>query len=157
MTYEDYEDVIVGLLDNIPETKVSSLPFVGDLNTPLNGTSPMVYVMINGSNFGDDSPLSGSAMKETVNGEIFIKARQRRGALGIFATYEQIKALLLGYSFEDAVSPVTFNQFGYVASQTSIWHYSLTFSFERMIVQTEQSIEPTPPLIKKITTNETIV
>ena len=153
MTYEDYENAIVELLDEIADTKVSLLPYVGELNAPMSTASPTVYVMVNGSNFATDSVMSLMSMKETVNCEIYIKARTRRGNLGVFATFEAVSKKLLGHRFADSLSPVVLGQFGYVSGLQNNWSYALTFSFERMRVEVEKKIEV--PLIKQIKIYET--
>ncbi|MCH5305193.1 MAG: hypothetical protein J1E79_01780 [Rikenella sp.] len=155
MTYEQYEDAIVGLL-SIPGVSVSVLPHEAALVEMRATARPQLYVIINGSNFGEPESMGMTAQRETLQCEIFIRAKARRGRLGIFDLYGKISERLLGRKLPDAVTPIAFDQFGYVAGIQNNWQYALTFSFDTYRVEADPDAAEAVGRIKRITiqTNE---
>lgn len=150
MTYEQYEDEIVGLL-KMRGVTVTVLPHEAALSELRATAQPQLYIIINGSNFGEPEDLGMTAQRETLQCEIFIRAKSRWGHLGIFSLYGEISKRLLGRKLPDAVTPIVFGQFGYVAGIQNNWQYALTFSFDAYKVEADpEGIEPVG-LIKKIT------
>lgn len=148
MLYEEYEDIIVERL-KMQGVDISSLPDVDALNDPRPTAKPRVFLMYNGSVFGESENLGATVQKETLNFEVFIKAKTRRGKTGIFPVVEEMKGRLQGWKPPDAITPVTLSSLGYVAGTMNNWQYMLSFTFDRYTVQRDFS---TPaPLIKAIT------
>lgn len=150
MNYEQYEDQIVELL-KMQEVTVDVLPHIALLNEARPTSKPQIFVIINGGSFAEPENLAVISQLETVQCEIFIRAKSRRGKLGVFGLYEEFSKKLLGYKLTGAKTAITFNQFGYVAGIQNNWQYALTFSFDRYKVEADGSVET--KLIKKITTN----
>ena len=149
--YERYEDELVALLQ-MEGVEVRPLPRVADLEAPRPTQIPQVFVLINGGQFADREELAVVAQLETVQGELFIRARNRRGPDGLFAVYEEIRRRLLGYRLRGAKTPVYFNSFGYVDGLHNSWQYALTFSFAAYCVAADRDGErPPEPPIKRIT------
>lgn len=148
MLYEDYEDIIIER-SQMQGVDVSALPCVEALNESRPTVKPQVYIMYNGSTFADPGNIGATVQLETLNFEIFIKSRSRRGDKGVFAVSEEIKGRLMGWKPDGAITPVALASFGYVTGLTNNWQYMLTFSFDRYAVQRDFSqVERT---IKKIT------
>ncbi len=95
MTYEQYEDAIVNLLA-IPGVSVSVLPHEAALVEMRATARPQLYVIINGGNFGEPENMGMTAQRETLQCEVFIRAKTRRGRLGIFDLYGKISERLFG-------------------------------------------------------------
>lgn len=152
MNYEHYEDAIVDLL-KMKGVTVGVLPHVAVLNDARPTAQPQLFVIINGGNFAEPENLAVTSQLETIQGEIFIRAKNRRGKLGIFDLYEKISELLLGYRILGAKTVVTFNQFGYVAGIQNNWQYALTFSFDAYKVEVDRSGDT--GTIREITINAT--
>ena len=74
----------------------------------------------------------------TVQCELFIRAKNRRGKLGLFDVYEAAKSRLLGYRMQGAKTPIYFNSFGYVSGLHNYWQYALTFSFAAYSVEADR-------------------
>lgn len=148
MLYEEYEDIIIERARMLG-IDVSALPYVEALNDPRPTAKPQVYIMYNGSSFSDPENIGATVQRETLNFEIFIKARSRRGERGVFAVSEEIKGRLMGWKPDGAITPVAFTSFGYVTGVMNNWQYMMTFTFDRYAVQRDFS-QP-ERLIKKIT------
>lgn len=148
MTYEDYENSIIDRA-RIQGVDVSALPCVEALNDPRPTAKPQVFVMYNGSNFTEPENIGATVQRETLNFEIFIKSRLRRGEKGVFAVSEEIKSRIMGWKPDGAITPAALTSFGYVTGITNNWQYMLTFTFDRYAVQRDFS-DPAR-LIKKIT------
>ena len=146
--YERYEDEIVALL-KMPGVDVAPLPKVEALGMPRRTQQPQIFVLINGGEFSEREETSVVAQLETIKCELFIRAKNRRGALGLFDVYEQAKRRLLGYRMSGAKTPIYFNSFGYVSGLHNYWQYALTFSFAAYSIQLECSDDI--PVIRKIT------
>lgn len=152
MTYEQYEDAIVDLL-KMRGVAVTVLPHEAALSELRATAQPQLYVIINGSNFGEPEDIGMTAQRETLQCEIFIRAKSRRGNLGIFGLYGEISKRLLGHKLPDAVTPIAFGQFGYVAGIQNNWQYALTFSFDTYKVEADPEGSEHVGKIKKITVN----
>jgi hypothetical protein len=126
--YGQYEDLLAERLQ-MEGVDVSILPHTDALNAVRPTTRPQLFVLINGGTFEEPTNLAVISQLETLTGEIFIRALQRRGELGVFDLYEKISRRLLGYWLPHAQSAITFNSFGYVAGLHNNWQYALTFSF----------------------------
>lgn len=150
MTYEQYEDAIVGLLA-MPGVSVTVLPHEAALSEIRATARPQLYVIIHGSNFGEPESMGLTAQRETLQCEIFIRAKARRGRLGIFDLYGKISERLLGRTLPDAVTPIAFSQFGYVAGIQNNWQYALTFSFDTYVTEADPETAEQVGTIKKIT------
>lgn len=150
MNFEVYEDAIVELL-TMPGMDVKPLPLQSELNAARPSMKPQVYVIIHGSNFGERDRLEVVSQSETVQGEIFLMARTRRGEFGIYDVFERIAARLLGFEMPGALTPITFSQFGHVEGVQNTWTFALTFSFQTYRVQEENETADNEPLIRKIT------
>lgn len=148
MNYDQYEDVFVSRLE-MPDVEVKVLPHVAALNAERPTGRPQLYVILHGATFGEEDNLNVVAQEETVNGEIFIRAKERRGDLGIFDLYEKICARLLGFRPPHAKESVTLGQFGYVTGAQNNWEYFLSFSFVKYRVQVDE--EQDTQLITQIT------
>lgn len=146
--YEDYENTIVDRL-NLPGVEVSALPTVDVLNDPRPTAKPYLYIVYNGSTFGDPENIAATMQKETLNFEVFIKAKSRRGKNGVFAVAEEVKGRLMGWRPAGTITPVVLSSFGYVAGNQNNWQYMLSFEFARYAVQRDFA-EPTET-IKQIT------
>lgn len=148
MMYEDYENGFVDRL-NMPGVEVSALPMVEVLNDPRPTAKPYLYIMYNGSTYSDPENMAATTQKETLNFEVFIKAKSRRGKNGVFAVAEEVKGRLMGWRPAGAITPVTLSSFGYVTGNQNNWQYMLTFEFTRYVTQRDFT-EPTET-IKQIT------
>lgn len=137
MTYGEYEDDIVKRLD-IPGVEVKTLPDVAALNTEQATLTPVIYVILHGAVFGERKNLSAVAQQETINGQLFFRARERRGELGVFGLYEKACERLLGYRPPDAKESVTLGQFGYVTDSQNNREYFASFSFTKVRVQADE-------------------
>lgn len=152
MNYEHCEDAIVDLL-KMKGVTVGVLPHVAVLNDARLTAQPQLFVIINGGNFAESENLAVTSQLETIQGEIFIRAKNRRGKLGIFDLYDEISSRLLGYRMTGAKTVITFNQFGYVAGIQNNWQYALTFSFDAYKVEVDRTEDA--GTIKEITINVT--
>ncbi len=147
MNYADFEDAIVELLD-IPGVDISVLPHVAALNELRPTMKPQLFVIINGATFEQPDNMGVMSQLGSVSGEIFMRAKSRRGNLGIFDLYTQICGRLMGVKLAKTKRPITLSQFGYVAGLQNNWQYSLTFSFT---AYERESMPPEPELtIKQI-------
>jgi hypothetical protein len=126
--YGRYEDLLVERLQ-MEGVDVAILPHVDELNKVRPTVRPQLFIILNGGNFEEPENLAVIAQLETLSGEVFIRALNRRGEMGIFDLYEKISRRLLGYRLPNAQSVITFNSFGYVAGIQNNWQYALTFSF----------------------------
>lgn len=146
--YERYEDEIVALLQ-APGIDVLPLPKVETLELPRQTAKPQIFVLVNGGEFAEREDLAVVAQLETVQCELFIRAKSRRGKLGIFDVYAQAKNRLLGHRMQGAKTPIYFNSFGYVSGVQNCWQYALTFSFAAYSVEADN--RPDAPVISQIT------
>lgn len=146
--YERYEDEIVALLQ---AHGIDVLPLlnVETLELPRQTAKPQIFVLVNGGEFADRDDLAVVAQLETVQCELFIRAKNRRGKLGIFDVYEQAKKRLLGHRMQGAKTPIYFNSFGYVSGVQNCWQYALTFSFAAYSVEADNRKDE--PIISQIT------
>lgn len=151
MNYEPFEDAIIDLLKAIPGVIVTPLPHVAALNDPRPTSKPQLFVIVNGSNFTPPDEVGIVSQLTAVQCEIFMRAKVRRGIKGINWLYEQVEKCLLGYRLPNAITPIVFSDFGYVAGIQNNWQYALTFTFNTYIVQPDRR-EPVGT-IKKITVN----
>lgn len=148
MNFGLWEDEIVERLE-MNGAEVKALPHVTELNDPRPTVRPQLYVIIHGSNLAEPDNLAVISQEETIQGEIFIRSKHRRGEMGIFDLYDKITNLLLGYRLAGTKYPITFGQFGYVTGLLNNWQYSLAFSFTAYRIQGD---DPEPDkLIRKIT------
>lgn len=136
--YERYEDEIVGLLQ-MSGVDVMPLPKVETLESPHQTQKPQIFVLVNGGEFGEREETTVVSQLETVQCELFFRAKNRRGKTGIFTLYETAKSRLLGYRMQGSKTPIYFNSFGYVSGAHNCWQYALTFSFAAY------SVQATPP------------
>lgn len=146
--YERFEDEIVALLQ-APGIEVLPLPKVETLELPRQTTKPQIFVLVNGGEFAEREDLAVVAQLETVQCELFIRAKSRRGKLGIFDVYAQAKNRLLGHRMQGAKTPIYFNSFGYVSGLQNCWQYALTFSFAAYSVEVDNHSDE--PVIRQIT------
>lgn len=146
--YERYEDEIVELLQ-MPGVDVTPLPKIEALELPRQTQKPLIFVLVNGGEFAEREEMAVVAQLETVQCELFIRVKNRRGKMGLFTVYEEAKKRLLGYRLQGAKTPIYFNSFGYVSGLHNYWQYALTFSFAAYSVQADQPDET--PLIREIT------
>lgn len=135
--YERYEDEIVALLQ-MPGIEVMPLPTTETIEAPRPTAKPIIYVLVNGGEFAEREETATVAQLETIQCELFFRARTRRGKVGLFEVYEQAKRRLLGHRMQGAKTPIYFNSFGYVSGIQNCWQYALTFSFGAYIIQSEQ-------------------
>lgn len=147
-SYERYEDEIVELL-KMPGAEVMPLPKVETLELPHQTQKPQIFVLINGGEFDEREETTTIAQLETIQGELFFRAKNRRGKTGIYATYETVKKRLLGHRIKGSKTPIYFKSFGYVSGSHNCWQYALTFSFAAYSVQTVQPDDI--PAIRQIT------
>ena len=148
--YGQYEDLLLERLQ-MEGVDVSVLPHTEALNMARPTARPQLFILLNGGNFDEPSNLAVISQLETLSGEVFIRALQRRGEWGVFDLYEKISRRLLGYWLPAAQSAITFNSFGYVAGVQNNWQYALTFSFGHYKVGCPD--EGPVGTIKKITNN----
>lgn len=146
--YEKYENEIVALLQ-MDGVEVKPLPKILDLETPRQTAKPQIFVLVNGGEFAEREELAVVAQLETIQCELFFRAKNRRGKLGLFDVYETAKNRLLGHRMQGAKSPIYFNSFGYVSGLHNYWQYALTFSFGAYSIEVEKTDDT--PLIRKIT------
>lgn len=146
--YERYEDEIVELLQ-MTGVEVVPLPKIEMLELPRQTQKPQIFVLVNGGEFAEREETAIVAQLETVQCELFFRAKNRRGKLGLFSVYEEVKKRLLGHRINGAKTPIYFNSFGYVSGLHNYWQYALTFSFGTYSVQSEHP--DNTPYIKRIT------
>lgn len=132
----------------IPGVEVKPLPKAEALELPRQTAKPQIYVLVNGGEFAEREETAVVAQLETVQCELFIRAKNRRGKLGLFEVYAMAKKLLLGYRMQGAKTPIYFNSFGYVSGLHNYWQYALTFSFGAYSVQATKHDDT--PHMKKI-------
>lgn len=130
--YEKYEDELVALLQ-MPGVDVKPLPKIEALELPRQTERPQIFVLVNGTEFAEREELAVVAQLGTVQCELFIRAKNRRGKLGLFDVYEAAKSRLLGYRMQGAKTPIYFNSFGYVSGLHNYWQYALTFRLPRIL------------------------
>lgn len=80
--YEKYEDELVALLQ-MPGVDVKPLPKVEALELPRQTERPQIFVLVNGTEFAEREELAVVAQLGTVQCELFIRAKNRRGKLGL--------------------------------------------------------------------------
>lgn len=135
--YERYEDELVALLQ-MPGVDVKPLPKIEALELPRQTEKPQIFVLVNGTEFAEREELAVVAQLGTVQCELFIRAKNRRGQLGLFDVYEAAKSRLLGHRRQGAKTPIYFNSFGYVSGLHNYWQYALTFSFAAYTVEADR-------------------
>ncbi len=128
MNYEKIENEIVERLQ-IKGVETDNLPHIGKLNEARRTGKPQLYVLVNGGNLDPPVQLEIPVQKEFIKAEIFIRAKERRGELGIFYLYEMITDRLMGFKPSGAAGGIVFEAFGYVAGNLNDWQYMLSFSF----------------------------
>lgn len=146
--YERYEDELVELL-KMQGVEVKPLPKVEALELPRQTQIPQIFILVNGTEYAEREELTVVAQLGTVQCEVFIRAKNRRGKGGLFEVFEEVKKRLLGYRMQDAKTPIYFNSFGYVSGLHNYWQYALTFSFGAYAVEVDKSDDG--PIIKQIT------
>ena len=160
--YDRYEDELVTLLQ-MPGVDVKPLPKIEALELPRQTEKPQIFVLVNGTEFAEREELAVVAQLGTVQCELFIRAKNRRGTvrggrgggagnrrgiLGLFDVYEAAKSRLLGHRMLGAKTPIYFNSFGYVSGLHNYWQYALTFSFAAYTVEADRP--DSVPTIKEI-------
>ncbi len=145
--YERYEDELVALLQ-MPGVDVRPLPKIEALELPRQTEKPQIFVLVNGTEFSEREDLAVVAQLGTIQCELFIRTKNRRGKLGLFDVYETAKSRLLGYRMHGAKTPIYFNSFGYVSGLHNYWQYALTFSFTAYTVESDR--HDGVPMIKEI-------
>ena len=110
---------MVALLQ-MPGVDVKPLPKIEALELPRQTERPQIFVLVNGTEFAEREELAVVAQLGTVQCELFIRAKNRRGKLGLFDVYEAAKSRLLGYRMQGAKTPIYFNSFGYVSGYITI-------------------------------------
>ena len=70
------------------------------LELPRQTERPQIFVLVNGTEFAEREELAVVAQLGTVQCELFIRAKNRRGKLGLFDVYEAAKSRLLGYRMQ---------------------------------------------------------
>jgi len=148
-TYDEYENLIVDRLKSNADTDVSPLPLIESLNDPRSVIRPRIYVIYTGSTFEDTQNLGDFAQYETLTFEVYFQARTRQGDSGIFSVAEEAIQLLMKWKLPDAKENITISNFGYVTGIQNYWQYQLKFSFPRVRVIREETVDG--QLIKKIT------
>lgn len=148
MNYEELEDIIVERIKR-KGVDVSVLPSVDILNAPRQTAKPQLYVIYQGSDFGECENLTVISQPETLRFEVFMRAKSRRGKMGIFDLYKEISKQLLGFKPTGAKTAITFNSFGYVSGVQNNWQYALAFSFTGYIVETDNTA-PDPVKITQV-------
>ena len=118
------------------------------LELPRQTEKPHIFVLVNGTEFAEREELAVVAQLGTVQCELFIRAKNRRGKLGLFDVYEAAKSRLLGHRMLGAKTPIYFNSFGYVSGLHNYWQYALTFSFAAYTVEADRP--DSVPTIKEI-------
>ncbi|MDE6876484.1 MAG: Gp37 family protein, partial [Alistipes sp.] len=116
---------------------------------PHQTQKPQIFVLVNGGEFDEREETTTIAQLETIQCELFFRAKNRRGKTGIFATYETVKKRLLGHRIKGSKTPIYFKSFGYVSGSHNCWQYALTFSFAAYSVQAVQPEDT--PAIRQIT------
>jgi hypothetical protein len=150
MKYEQYENAIVERLQ-MKGIVTGAFPNENNLDTAFGG-KPNVYVLLNGSTFGNPENLGGIAQMEKVHFAVVLFAFHRRGKSGMYALLEETSKRLLGYKLPGTATPITLDALGYSRDTRGVWQYELTFSFSTYSVQRDDEGE-TAPLIKQITNN----
>lgn len=107
--YERYEDELVTLLQ-MPGVDVKPLPKIEALELPRQTEKPQIFVLVNGTEFAEREELAVVAQLGTVQCELFIRAKNRRGKLGLFDVYEAAKSRLLGHRMLGAKTPIYFRE-----------------------------------------------
>lgn len=130
--YERYEDELVTLLQ-MPGVDVKPLPKIEALELPRQTERPQIFVLVNGTEFAEREELAVVAQLGTVQCELFIRAKNRRGKLGLFDVYEAAKSRLLGYRMQGAKTPIYFNSFGYVSAYITIGSMRSRFRLPRIL------------------------
>lgn len=102
--YERYEDEIVQLLQ-MQGVDVTPLPKIEALELPRQTQKPQIFVLVNGGEFAEREEMTVVAQLETVQCELFIRAKNRRGKMGLFAVYDEAKKRLLGYRPQGGQNP----------------------------------------------------
>jgi len=161
----NYEQLEIDISDLLCPKLVDTDENITELNTiylakPLpdneaeyqkNFTKPAVYVICTNSDY--DSPESTDIIiqNETVNFEILLRSKTRKGPSGIFAIISDIKTKLLGYKFR-GFTKIKLIKNGYIDSGTqNDWNYMISFSTS--IKAIENLPEPVVSTFKKIDTN----
>ena len=148
--YERFEDELVERLQ-MEGVDVRPLPQIAALEMPRPTQTPQVFVLVNGGQFGEREELKVVAQLQTIQCEVFVRAKSRRGANGILDICIRIIRKLLGYRLEGAKSPVYFNSLDYVDGLHNSWQYALTFSFTAYHVEADDNRQDEAPLIRQIT------
>jgi hypothetical protein len=134
MTYEQYENHLADLL-RFEGCEASPLPTVEALNAPRPTGAPQLFVILNGGAYGEPEELGLTAQLERLRCEVFIKARARGGALGVFDLADRAANTLMGRRLPDAKGRVTLDEFSYVAGFSGAWMYKVGFTFARYRVE----------------------
>ena len=150
ITYSEYEEMIVERLKS-SDIEVSPLPTIDELNDSRSFVKPRIYVIYTGSTFADAPQLGDFAQNETLNYELYMIARTRGGANGLFEVAEEAIQRMLKWKLPDATHKITLASFGYKDGIQNHWQYVLSFSFPRVRVMREEPEDLT--FIKKITFN----
>ena len=138
----DYEQLENDICNVLCPTTVDTEGIITELNTiylakPLPDnesefqkkfSKPAVYVVCTNSDY--DSPESTDVIvqNETVNFEILLRDKTRKGPSGIFAIISDIKTRLLGYKFR-GFTKIKLIKNGYIDSGTqNDWNYMISLS-----------------------------
>jgi hypothetical protein len=158
MKYEKYEKMIIDRLTSCPELDVQTEEIDSSgLNRSQQSSKPTVYVLYQGSTYGEPQELGMISQTETMTFEVILFTRKQRGPAGAYAAFEILTKKLLGYREKGMRTPLVFQKFGYVSETNATYQYALQCSFTSYIVENEDEGTEDPTLIKKITNNMTEV
>lgn len=130
--YERYEDELVTLLQ-MPGVDVKPLPKIEALELPRQTEKPQIFVLVNGTEFAEREELAVVAQLGTVQCELFIRAKNRRGKLGLFDVYEAAKSRLLGHRMLGAKTTIILIVSAMFRACTTIGNMRLHFHLQPIL------------------------
>lgn len=152
--YEDIENSIVDQLASLVGPSIDVVPLPENEASYVKPNSKnRITVMYRESKFGDsNSPvvsIGKVAQDETVFVEVVIESRRLRGASGVYAIWDALKILLLGFTPNDC-DRLKLVDFGLEPKdrKDQTWTYVGVFCCTRLEV--EKDPEDVYPLIKQI-------
>lgn len=130
--YERYEDELVTLLQ-MPGVDVKPLPKIEALELPRQTEKPQIFVLVNGTEFAEREELAVVAQLGTVQCELFIRAKNRRGKLGLFDVYEAANPVFWGIGCWVRKHPFTLIRSAMFRACTTIGNMRLHFHLQPIL------------------------
>jgi len=101
-----------------------------------NFTIAQVYLLFTGSDFASSENTSAVIQEETLNFDIYFRAKSRRGEKGLLQIVREVSDKILGYKMVGC-SKIQFTKQGFMEVSQNNCNYFLSFNFTTHIVENQ--------------------